>query len=118
MVRWIVKGVDLNHFNAVGGPVIPRCSAATAQVPGIVCSNGPIAATIGALFAAPAFAQTGPPPKPELTAIAESDTFQAGQPVRLAVRVSVPPGFHLQSNKPRDPLLIPTVLSIDAPAGV
>jgi hypothetical protein len=41
-----LRGVDLNHFNAVSGPVIPRCSAATAQVPGVVCSNGPIQATI------------------------------------------------------------------------
>ncbi|HJZ96542.1 MAG TPA: TonB-dependent receptor [Candidatus Solibacter sp.] len=41
-----LRGVDLNHFNAVAGPVLPRCSAATAQVPGVPCSNGPIQATI------------------------------------------------------------------------
>jgi len=32
--------------------------------------------------------------------------------------VSLPEGLHTQSNKPRDPLLIPTELTIDAPSGV
>ena len=34
------------------------------------------------------------------------------------MQVSLPEAFHIQSNKPRDPALIPTVLTIDAPAGV
>jgi cytochrome c biogenesis protein CcdA len=38
--------------------------------------------------------------------------------VRAALQVSLPEGFHVQSNKPRDPSLIPTVLTIDPPAGV
>jgi cytochrome c biogenesis protein CcdA/thiol-disulfide isomerase/thioredoxin len=38
--------------------------------------------------------------------------------VRLALKVSLPEGLHTQSNKPLDPTLIPTVLTIDAPAGV
>jgi thiol:disulfide interchange protein DsbD len=74
-------------------------------------------ASLLAAACVPLSAQTGPP-KPELTPIAETASVQPGQRARLAVRVSVPPGFHLQSNKPRDPLLIPTVLTIDAPAGV
>ena len=37
---------------------------------------------------------------------------------RLALKVSLPEGLHTQSNKPRDPLLIPTELTIDAPDGV
>ena len=37
-------------------------------------------------------------------------------PRRAASRL--PDGFHVQSNKPRDPLLIPTELTVDAPAGV
>ena len=41
-----------------------------------------------------------------------------GGPVRLALKVSLPEGLHTQSNKPRDATLIPTVLTIDAPAGV
>ena len=41
-----------------------------------------------------------------------------GQGARVALKVSLPEGLHTQSNKPRDPLLIPTELTIDAPAGV
>src|SRR5204862_7972796 len=37
---------------------------------------------------------------------------------RVALQVSLPEGFHVQSNKPRDPSLIPTELRIDAPDGV
>jgi hypothetical protein len=41
-----LRGVDLNHYTAVGGPVIPACAPAVAQIPGVGCSNGPIQATI------------------------------------------------------------------------
>ena len=34
--------VDFNHFNTVGGPVIPACSATQAKNPNALCSNGPI----------------------------------------------------------------------------
>jgi thioredoxin:protein disulfide reductase len=57
-------------------------------------------------------------PKAEVTPIVEGDGAHAGGPVRVALRVSVPEGLHTQSNKPRDPTLIPTELTIDAPPGV
>ena len=38
--------------------------------------------------------------------------------MRVALKVSLPEGLHTQSNKPRDPLLIPTELAIEAPAGI
>ena len=41
-----LRGIDLNHYNAVGGPVIPACAPAVATVPGAQCSNGPIGATV------------------------------------------------------------------------
>jgi cytochrome c biogenesis protein CcdA len=41
-----------------------------------------------------------------------------GDKSRLALKVSLPEGLHTQSDKPRDPMLIPTMLTIDAPAGV
>ena len=34
------------------------------------------------------------------------------------IEVKVAPGFHVQSDRPRDPSLIPLTLTIDAPAGV
>ena len=53
----------------------------------------------------------------ELTPLVESDAVP-GAPVRAAVQVRIPDRFHVQSDAPRDPTLIPTVLTIDAPAGV
>ena len=48
----------------------------------------------------------------------ERPSAAAGSSVRLALKVSLPESLHTQSNKPLDPTLIPTVLTIDAPAGV
>jgi hypothetical protein len=42
----MLRGVDLNHYTAVSGPLIPACTAANAQLPFAGCSNGPIQATI------------------------------------------------------------------------
>ena len=59
------------------------------------------------------------PVRPRRTSLLSSRGPRA--PVRLprvALKVTVPEGLHTQSNKPRDPLLIPTTLTIDAPAGV
>ena len=57
-------------------------------------------------------------PKADLIPLVERSSVYAGGPVRLALKVSLPEGLHTQSNKPRDPLLIPTVLTLDPPAGV
>jgi cytochrome c biogenesis protein CcdA len=57
-------------------------------------------------------------PTAVLSPIAAGDAVHAGAPARLALRVALPEGFHVQSNAPRDPALIPTVLTIDPPAGV
>ena len=56
-------------------------------------------------------------PKADVTPLVEG-TARAGSPARVALKVTVPEGLHTQSNKPRDPLLIPTTLTIDAPTGV
>ncbi|MGH9348576.1 MAG: thioredoxin family protein [Vicinamibacterales bacterium] len=55
--------------------------------------------------------------KADLTPLVESDA-PSGTSVRAAMHVRLPEELHVQSNKPRDPSLIPTVLTIDAPAGV
>ena len=57
-------------------------------------------------------------PTAEITPLVETASVRAGGPVRLALKVSLPEGLHTQSNKPRDPLLIPTVLTIDAHTGI
>jgi len=56
-------------------------------------------------------------PKADVVPLVEGPAH-AGSTVRVALKVSVPEGLHTQSNKPRDPLLIPTTLKVEAPAGV
>ena len=56
-------------------------------------------------------------PRADVTPLVEGPA-RPGSRVRAALKVTVPEGLHTQSNKPRDPLLIPTSLTIDAPAGV
>jgi thioredoxin:protein disulfide reductase len=57
-------------------------------------------------------------PRAEISPLVESPTVRAGNSVRLALQVTLPEGLHTQSNKPRDPTLIPTVLTVDVPAGI
>jgi thiol:disulfide interchange protein len=54
----------------------------------------------------------------ELSPLLESDGARAGSTVRAVLQVSLPEGYHVQSNKPRDPLLIATELNVRPPAGV
>ncbi len=56
--------------------------------------------------------------KAEVTPLLDSDGVHAGDTLRGALTVTLPEGFHVQSNKPRDPDLIATEFSADAPAGV
>jgi hypothetical protein len=44
-IHEMLRGIDLNHFKAVSGPVIPLCSPENQIVPGVQCSNGPIGTT-------------------------------------------------------------------------
>jgi thiol:disulfide interchange protein DsbD len=55
--------------------------------------------------------------KAELAPMVESDV-PAGTSVRAALQVRLPKQLHVQSNKPRDPSLIPTTLTVDVPTGV
>ena len=57
-------------------------------------------------------------PRAEVVPLIESTAVRAGSGVRAALQVTLPEGLHTQSNRPRDPNLIPTVLAIDLPAGI
>lgn len=57
-------------------------------------------------------------PKAEVVTLAESDVVHPGSTVRLAVRVTLPDGLHVQSDAPKDPSLIPTMLTLEPRAGV
>ncbi len=54
----------------------------------------------------------------ELVPVVESEPVRAGTTVKAAVRVTLPEGLHVQSNKPRDPSLIPTEIELQPPTGV
>ena len=55
--------------------------------------------------------------KAELTPLVASDAPIRGS-VTAALQVRLPKELHVQSNKPRDPTLIPTVLTINPPRGI
>src|SRR5262249_8430361 len=56
-------------------------------------------------------------PKADVRTLVEG-TARAGDRARVALEVVLPQGLHTQSDKPRDPNLIPTELTVDAPSGV
>jgi cytochrome c biogenesis protein CcdA/DsbC/DsbD-like thiol-disulfide interchange protein len=62
--------------------------------------------------------QVGAPPPATLTPLVERDGVAPGNTARAALEVSLPEGLHVQSNQPRDPLLIATALSFSPPEGV
>lgn len=57
-------------------------------------------------------------PRVELTAAIDTTPIRPGTSVRLLLKVRLPAGVHVQSDKPRDPSLIPTVLTVKPPAGL
>ncbi len=54
----------------------------------------------------------------ELVTLVERDRVAPGSTIRAAIQVSLPEGLHVQSNKPRDPSLIPTELMLEPPTGI
>ena len=57
-------------------------------------------------------------PKATLSPRITVDSVGAGETTRLLLDVALPTGLHVQSNKPRDPSLIATSLTITPPPGV
>lgn len=69
------------------------------------------------LAAAPLVAQARRPTAEVATRV-ETKAVRPGMTVRLVARVRLPVGIHLQANKPRDPDLIPTELTLTLPKGM
>lgn len=57
-------------------------------------------------------------PVAELTPVVEQQAIQPGQTVMVELRVELPEEIHVQSDEPRDPFLIPTILTLTPPEGV
>lgn len=69
-------------------------------------------------LATPAGAQGfGGEPKAHLELVPDRTSYAPGSPARLAARVSVEPGWHVNSNTPSFEWLIPTELEIELPDG-
>jgi thioredoxin:protein disulfide reductase len=71
-----------------------------------------IVAVIG--LAVPAHAQLGPP-RAEVTPILDTTAARPGSTVHAALQVHLPEGYHTNSNKPRDPDLIPITVTFGPP---
>ena len=54
----------------------------------------------------------------ELTPTVEQQPIHPGQIVTLVLRVELPENIHVQSDEPRDPFVIPTLLTFTLPEGV
>ncbi len=59
-----------------------------------------------------------PRPKADVTPLVATDGAHAGSDIRVALRVVLPEGLHVQSDEPRDPNLIPTAIVFEPPAGI
>jgi thioredoxin:protein disulfide reductase len=68
--------------------------------------------------ATPVLAQGLARPRATVTPFVETDAAHPASTARVALTVALPEGLHVQSDQPRDPTLIPTVLTIEPPAGV
>jgi Disulphide bond corrector protein DsbC len=53
-----------------------------------------------------------------LSAKMEPARLRPGERGRLVVEVTVPQGCHIESHRPNEPWLIPTVLGVEAPEGI
>ena len=69
------------------------------------------------LIAIPAAAQFGPT-SIEITPRYETDGAHPGETFRMAAEVQLDPGYHVNSNEPLDPYLIPTTIVFSAPEGI
>src|SRR5205085_5665965 len=79
---------------------------------GEMSSIGRVAAAllVAVAVTAPLLAQRGQPAV-DLTPLVETDPAGKGADLHLALKVHLPEGYHTNSNKPRDPSLIPVRLT-------
>jgi DsbC/DsbD-like thiol-disulfide interchange protein len=57
-------------------------------------------------------------PAATVNVVVDADGVRPGASARVALRVSLPDGVHVQSNRPRDPLLIASTVTPTLPEGV
>ena len=92
-----------------------------ATVRSTICVRGRLAITSAlVLLGGPTSLTTAQLQQPEviIRTVAETDATHAGTTARVALEVTLNPGFHVNSNRPLDEFLIPTLLTLDPPAGI
>ena len=57
-------------------------------------------------------------PSAQLTTTVVEEIFRAGDTATLKLEVQLPEDIHVQSDKPRDPYVIPTLLTLALPEGL
>lgn len=57
-------------------------------------------------------------PRAEVTAVVPTSPVTAGATARVSLTVRLPEDVHVQAHEPRDPSLIATVLTVEAPPGI
>jgi len=73
---------------------------------------------VGLMLAATSLAAQARRPTAEVATRVDTKAIHPGVVVRLVAHVRLPAGIHVQSNKPRDPDLIPTELAVTLPKGM
>ena len=68
--------------------------------------------------AVPLLYAQGGPPQVRFETLLERSPVHAGTTVLIAVRVTLPEGYHVNSNAPLDEFLIPTSWTLEPPAGI
>jgi len=101
--------------------LLPRRGAALIQKAALCVLVGILAWVLGGMLPRTGrivLAQAAPA-KAQVTTLLETEHAVPGSEVRAALQVRLPEVFHVNSNKPRDPSLIPVRLEIDgAAAGI
>jgi hypothetical protein len=77
----------------------------------------PALVLLGLVALAPSAAAQNGRPRAEVTPVVDSTPARAGDRIRLSLHVRLPEDVHVQAHEPRDPSLIPTVLTVEAPPG-
>lgn len=79
-----------------------------------------LAATVGAGVGEAQFSAEGAPARLEkvvLSGAADRTAYLPGEPIRVAARLDIAAGWHLQAHVPTYDYLIPTTLSVETPPG-
>jgi DsbC/DsbD-like thiol-disulfide interchange protein len=74
---------------------------------------------VAAVLGSVALSAVAQPKRPRVELTTAIDAAAAtGTGIKLLLNVKLPAGYHVQSDKPRDPLLVPTALTVKPPEGL